>query len=95
MPAPKADRPIRIVVIDTSAGTPPLQADTGAPGESGVEVVATGLPSAVLGLRAVDPELILLRGGAAGERAELVARVRHFEAATSRRRIPVVVEEPA
>jgi hypothetical protein len=60
---------------------------------SGEAVVATGLPSAVVGLRAVDPDLILLRGGSAAERAALVASVRRFEAATSRRRVPMVVED--
>ena len=95
MPTARTDGPIRIVVIDASAGRPPVPAGHDASGTSAVEVVATGLPSAVLGLRAVDPDLILLRGGATRERAELVASVRRFEAATSRRRIPVVVEEPA
>jgi len=85
--------PIRVVVIDTGPMPPASAAGRESSELSGEAVVATGLPSAVVGLRAVDPDLILLRGGSAAERAELVASVLQFEAATSRRRVPVVVED--
>ena len=85
-------RPVRIVIVDQGTLRPAIEEVLGR-SLAGAEIVAIGDPSAAIGLRAAEPDLmIVLESGSGSSGRSVIAAVRAFEAATGRPRLPMLIE---